>query len=201
MLTFKKAVYKLSCVDDDDRTYLKNPRGEKLKEMAVVGRSNVGKSSLINYLVGQKELARTSATPGKTQALNYYLIDDTLSLVDLPGYGFAEAPLAMKEAWGALIDGYLQGSTELRLILLLLDIRRLPSKEDKQFFTWAAYHKKPLLIVFTKIDKLTSKELKENTYKALEELGAFSYSYVYTSASKRLGRAELIDKINGLLYA
>lgn len=199
MLSFKTAIYKLSCPDADDIPYLKDERGQKLIEMAIVGRSNVGKSSLINYLTNTKELARTSATPGKTQALNYYLIDNKVSLVDLPGYGFAEAPFELKKQWAELIDRYLEGSMQLRLVLLLLDIRRVPTKEDKQFFTWAQYHKKPLLIVFTKIDKVSPQEMRANTEKALQELDAYNYPYVHTTASKRLGRAELIEKINVII--
>ncbi|MEI6531571.1 MAG: ribosome biogenesis GTP-binding protein YihA/YsxC [Chlamydiota bacterium] len=199
MLKFKTAIYKISCVDADERPYLKTERGDKYPEMAIVGRSNVGKSSLINYLTGVKGLARTSATPGKTQALNYYLVDNSLSLVDLPGYGFAEAPFEMKKNWAELIDSYLEGSTQLKLVLLLLDMRRLPSKEDKQFFAWAQYHKKPFLIVFTKTDKVPPKDIRTNTENVLQELDAFGVPYVHTTASKRIGRAELITKINDLL--
>ncbi len=199
MLKFKTALYKTSCVDPEERTYLKTERGDQYPEMAIVGRSNVGKSSLINYLTGVKGMARTSATPGKTQALNYYLVDSTLSLVDLPGYGFAEAPFEMKKKWADLIDSYLEESTQLKLVLLLLDIRRLPSKEDKQFFAWAQYHKKPFLIVFTKIDKVLPKDIPTNTESALQELDAFGVPYVHTTASKKIGRVELITKINNLL--
>lgn len=199
MLTFKTASYQLSCTDADERPYLKNERGDKLPEIAFVGRSNVGKSSLINYLVGVKGLARVSDKPGKTQALNYYLVDKNLSLVDLPGYGFADAPLAMKEAWSELIDAYLQKSLALKLVLFLLDMRRMPSKEDKQFYDWARYHKKNLLLVFTKVDKVAAKEVRENTYKILEYLDAFNCPYVHTTAAKRVGRVELIDKINELI--
>ena len=102
---------------------LKDPRGKPLPEIALVGRSNVGKSSLINHLLGQKKMAKTSATPGKTQLLNFFLVDEQFLLVDLPGYGYAKAPPGEIEKWSHAIDAYINGRPTLRLILLLVDSR------------------------------------------------------------------------------
>jgi len=137
---------------------LKDPQGRLLPEIALVGRSNVGKSSLINHLLNQKKLAKISATPGKTQLLNFFLIDDKFLLVDLPGYGFAKAPREEVEKWSLAIDAYLNHRPTLRLVLLLLDSRREPSAEDRTLIEWAEHKKIPLLAIFTKTDKLSQSE-------------------------------------------
>lgn len=137
---------------------LKDPRGNPLPEIALAGRSNVGKSSLINHLLGQKKMAKISATPGKTQLLNFFVVDERFLLVDLPGYGFAKAPLEEVAKWSNAIDAYLNCRTSLKLILLLIDSRRGFDKQDQNVIEWAAAHPIPLLTIFTKIDKLSAPE-------------------------------------------
>lgn len=144
---------------------LKNPKGDLLPEIALVGKSNVGKSSLINHLFQEKKLARTSATPGKTQLLNFFLVDDLFLLVDLPGYGFAKAPLEEVAKWGLAIDTYLNTRSTLRLILLLIDSRRGITQEDESLLSWSSLKKIPVLLIFTKTDKLSSQELKTQMKK------------------------------------
>ncbi len=149
---------------------LKDPQGRPLPEIALAGRSNVGKSSLINYLLNQK-IAKSSSTPGKTQLLNFFSIDDKLILVDLPGYGFAKAPPDAIEKWSRAIDDYLNRRPSLRLILLLIDSRREVSEEDLSLIQWASAKKIPLLALLTKTDKLTPAELKSQMLKATAALG------------------------------
>lgn len=152
---------------------LKDPKGKFLPEIALVGRSNVGKSSLINHLLGQKKLAKTSATPGKTQLLNFFLVDEHFLLVDLPGYGFAKAPPEEIAKWSEAIDTYINTRTTLKLILLLIDCRRKIGEEDEALIGWANAKKIPLLLIFTKTDKLSSAELKD-LLKAHPEAIAYS---------------------------
>ncbi len=137
---------------------LADPPKFLLPEIAIVGRSNVGKSSLINHLYNQKYLARVSSTPGKTQTLNFYNVDEKYILVDLPGYGYAKVSKQQKMQWSADLDKYLK-SRSFKAILLLLDSRHPPTKEDYAFIEWAEHHQKNLILVFTKTDKI--KELNE----------------------------------------
>ena len=137
---------------------LKDPKGIPLPEVVLAGRSNVGKSSLINHLFGQKKLAKTSATPGKTQLLNFFLVDEGFLLVDLPGYGFAQAPTEEIKKWSSAIDSYMNSRPFLRLILALVDSRRGFSEEDLTLIGWAQEKQIPCLVIFTKIDKLSAAE-------------------------------------------
>lgn len=137
---------------------LKDPRGNHLPEIVIAGRSNVGKSSLINHWLQQKKLAKTSATPGKTQLLNFFIVDETFLLVDLPGYGFAKAPPEEVEKWSRAIDAYINERKTLRLILLLIDSRRDFSREDRDLLSWAETKQIPILLIFTKTDKLSPSE-------------------------------------------
>ena len=125
-----------------------------LPEVAVVGRSNVGKSSLINALVGQSGLARTSRTPGRTRLVNWFEIDERFHLVDLPGYGYAEVSQAMRDSWRPLIEGYLAERTSLAGVLLLIDIRRGVQDEELDFVPWLAGRAMPVVVALTKADKL-----------------------------------------------
>lgn len=137
---------------------LKDPRGKLFPEIALAGRSNVGKSSLINHLFNQNKLAKTSATPGKTQLLNFFSIDERFLLADLPGYGFAKAPPEEIAKWSEAINTYLNNRPTLRLILLLVDSRREPNKEDHDLMEWASAKQIPLLLILTKTDKLSTTE-------------------------------------------
>ncbi|MCX5917387.1 MAG: ribosome biogenesis GTP-binding protein YihA/YsxC [Deltaproteobacteria bacterium] len=129
-----------------------------LPEVAIAGKSNVGKSSLINTLVNRKNLAKTSSEPGRTQTLNFFRVNEKLSLVDLPGYGFAKAPLEARRAWKPMVETYLQTREAIRLVILILDSRRGMSPEDSTLLDWLEYHEIPALIVLTKADKLSQFE-------------------------------------------
>lgn len=132
---------------------------EDLPEVCFAGRSNVGKSSLINTLVNRKRLARTSNTPGKTQQMNYYNIDQKFYIVDLPGFGFAKVPEKERQRWGRDIQQYLQQRDSLSIILHLVDSRHPPTKLDKDFFYWMASNQKPFSVILTKTDKLSGNKL------------------------------------------
>src|SRR4030043_1193312 len=128
-----------------------------LPEIAFVGRSNVGKSSLINTLVGRKNLAKTSNSPGRTQLINFFTINEKISFVDLPGYGFAKVAQSVKKDWGDMIEAYLRERQCLALVVFILDIRRNPSKDDLSLRDWLDQYRKPYLHILKKNDKLSNK--------------------------------------------
>ncbi|SRR5581483_1400176 len=177
--------------------------GNPMPEIALVGRSNVGKSSLINHLLRNSFLAKTSSTPGKTKSINFFSVDDKLSLVDLPGYGYAKVAKNVREEWAGMIDHYLETRSTLRLILLLIDSRRELTEEDFALIQWAKFHQKSLLIVFTKADKLKESEKRKNSVTALHAIKDVSNDvtphFLHYSIKEPQGRMELIEKINGLL--
>lgn len=127
---------------------------DNLPELALVGRSNVGKSSLINRLAGRRALARTSSTPGKTRLLNFYRINQVWYWVDLPGYGYARVPKTMRREWGALIEGYLKKREQLRGVVQLIDLRHPPTENDIQMHEWLKHQGLPIIVVATKADKI-----------------------------------------------
>ena len=129
-----------------------------LPEIAIAGKSNVGKSSLINTLVNRKNLARISSSPGRTQTINFFRVNERISFADLPGYGYAKVPLRVREAWKPMVESYLQTREEIRLVVVILDARRGPSPEDLSLLDWLEYHQIPSLIVLTKADKLSAIE-------------------------------------------
>jgi GTP-binding protein len=143
-----------------------------LPEIAFLGRSNFGKSSLINSLLGVKGLARTSSTPGRTQALNFFLINRRFHFVDLPGYGYARVPRALREEWGEFVTAYLAKRERLVLSIHILDSRHDPTQLDVQLSEWLAAHGRPTLRVATKADKLSRNELQRNLRRAADVLGA-----------------------------
>ncbi len=143
-----------------------------LPEVAFLGRSNVGKSSLINSLLGVKGLARTSSTPGRTQALNFFLINRKFHFVDLPGYGYARVPKSIREEWGEFVTAYLAKRERLVLSIHILDSRHDPTQLDVQLSEWLSAHGRPALRVATKADKLSRNELQRNLRRAAEVLGA-----------------------------
>lgn len=130
-------------------------------EIAFAGKSNVGKSSLINGLMNRKSLARTSAQPGKTQTINFYNINDSMYLVDLPGYGYAKVPKQEKEKWGRMIEKYLHQSKQLKAVFLLIDIRHAPSANDKQMYDWISYQGYDPVIIATKLDKIKRSQVQK----------------------------------------
>ena len=152
-----------------------------LPEIALVGRSNVGKSSLINHMVGIKKLAKVSDQPGKTQMLNFFKVEDTFILVDLPGYGYAKVPKAVQKEWTEAIDSYLRERTSLKAVILLLDIRRTPTDEDLMMIEWAHHMQKQLVLVFTKADKLKPKEQLASVEKNLSLISATQPEYILYS--------------------
>ena len=182
-----------------DYPLIRNEAGKILPEIAVAGRSNVGKSSLLNHLFDTKNLVKTSATPGKTQALNFFTLDDRLAFADLPGYGYAEVPASVRKQWGPMVRSYLEQRQTLKVILFLLDIRRIPNEDDLQFLDWVAYQGKSMILVLTKVDKVKANERKANTQKILTALGAGNIHYVYYSVPKNQGRRELVAMIEDAL--
>lgn len=152
-----------------------------LPEISFLGRSNVGKSSLINSLLNRKGLARTSNTPGRTQSINFFLINDSFYFADLPGYGYARVSKAMRQDWGKMAEEYLAKRQELMLSIQLVDSRHLPTQLDRQLHEWLIFHKKKHIVVATKADKLSNNQLKKNLTeigKILPESKLIAYSSV-----------------------
>ncbi|NDD58619.1 MAG: YihA family ribosome biogenesis GTP-binding protein [Chlamydiae bacterium] len=172
---------------------------QKIPEVAIVGRSNVGKSSLINHLTQCKTLAKTSSVPGKTQTINFYLIDNRLCLVDLPGYGFSKVSHTVKKTWAESLETYLKCREELNLILVLIDLRRDISPEDKGFIEWAMTQNKPLFFIFTKADKLNAddaKDAEQSLISTLAEMyGSHPVEYITYSTKQIDCRLKLRDKL------
>lgn len=178
-----------------DYPVIRNAKGQILTEVAVAGRSNVGKSSLLNHLFQTKHLVKTSCTPGKTQALNFFVFEDRLAFADLPGYGYAQVSQGVRKQWGPMVQTYLEKRETLQLVLFLMDIRRIPNQDDLQFLDWVIHHQKAMILVLTKVDKVNRNERKMNTEKILEALGAGNIHYVFYSTTKNLGRRELLAMI------
>lgn len=166
-------------------------------EIAVVGKSNVGKSSLINSLCNHYKLARTSQSPGKTRLINYFLINREFYLVDLPGYGFARAPKTEIEGWGRLMEAYL-GSGRVTHLFLLLDIRHEPTRDDRTMFRWLLHYGVPFTLVATKADKLAKTKRAQAANLRAKQLGAPPAAFLY-SAEQALGRPELLAQIGRIV--
>ncbi|HVF57957.1 MAG TPA: ribosome biogenesis GTP-binding protein YihA/YsxC [Pyrinomonadaceae bacterium] len=172
--------------------------GGELPEVAFLGRSNVGKSSLINSLLGVKGLARTSSTPGRTQALNFFLLNRNFYFVDVPGYGYARVPKAVRQDWGRFVTNYLANRESLVLSIQIVDSRHEPTTLDLQLRDWLVENAKPFLTVATKSDKLSQNELHKNLSRARKVLGAdgagsggevVAYSAVTGRGRERVWRA------------
>ena len=169
-------------------------------EFAFCGKSNVGKSSLINALMNRKSLARTSSTPGKTQTINYYHINDAFFYVDLPGYGFAKASEKVKAQWGKLIEDYLHQSRAIRAVFLLVDIRHVPGDNDRLMFQWITDHGYTPLIIATKADKLKRSQVAKQLSEVRKGLNLDPGSPVIPFSSEtKQGRDEIWEFIDGAL--
>ena len=170
-----------------------------MPEGAFAGKSNVGKSSLINGLMNRKALARTSAQPGKTQTINFYKINDELDLVDLPGYGYARVTPAEKEKWGKMIENYLHTSHNLKAVFLLIDIRHDPSANDRQMYEWILHNGYEPIIIATKLDKLKRSQVQKNLKAIREGLQLRKGTTVIPySAETKQGRDEIWELIESL---
>ncbi|HEX7150851.1 MAG TPA: ribosome biogenesis GTP-binding protein YihA/YsxC [Thermoanaerobaculia bacterium] len=183
-VTFHRAVYQPGDFPRDQRP-----------QFAMVGRSNVGKSSLINAILNRKGIARVSQTPGKTQAIQFYLINEKFYLVDLPGYGYAKVPKDMSRSWGELVRSYLETADQLKLIFLLMDIRRTPGEHDRQIFDWSRAAGVDERIVLTKADKLSNNQLVMSRKEIAQELNVGAEILIPASAVSKKGIDEIRREI------
>ncbi len=169
-------------------------------EIAICGKSNVGKSSLVNYLTNHSKLAKISSNPGKTRLVNFFVLNEEFLLVDLPGYGFARVSKDEQKSWSAMIEGYLSHSKQLRALMILLDIRHNPTADDKLMFEWAAHFGVSVIIVATKADKIA----KTRRHAQLEMIkksvsSGVDYPIVAVSSQNRFGAESLLDEIEKAL--
>ncbi len=169
-------------------------------EVAFAGKSNVGKSSLINVLMNRKSLARTSAQPGKTQTINYYNINDALYFVDLPGYGYAKVSESIKAKWGKMIEDYLHKSKQLKRVFLLIDIRHAPSENDRIMYDWIVKNGYVPVIVATKLDKINRSQVQKQLKLIKETLQVVEGTVLIPfSVQTRQGRDEIYEILDSIL--
>ncbi len=183
--TFSGSVYSLSQLPKDN-----------LPQIAFAGRSNVGKSSLLNRLVGRKKMAKVSSTPGKTRSLNFFLINRRFYFVDLPGYGYAKVARKVRESWGELVEKYLETCPDLIGLVLLLDCRRDPTPEDFQLLEWLAARQIPALAAITKTDKINRSQVSTKEQQIENELGLAAIPF---SAVNGTGKKELLNTVFDLV--
>ena len=170
-----------------------------LPEIAFLGKSNVGKSSLINTLMQRKSLARTSQAPGKTQTINYYKVNDSLYFVDLPGYGYAKVSQELRQKWGKMIERYITTSPTLKLICLLVDIRHEPTENDKLMYDWIKYHGYKVLLILTKADKLKRSVLNKHIKMIEKALKVADEDMIVAFSSEtKQGREEVYEIIDNM---
>lgn len=171
----------------------------QMPEVAFAGKSNVGKSSLINGLLNRKSLARTSQEPGKTQTINFYNVNKELYFVDLPGYGFAKVSKETQEKWGKMIERYLQTSKQLKAVMLLIDIRHEPSANDKNMYDWIVYNGYQPIIIATKLDKINRSQLQKHIKMIKTALHVLPDTTVIPfSAKTKQGRDEILELISSV---
>lgn len=188
-----KATYNTSVVDK------KNVLNDGWPEFAFVGRSNVGKSSLINSLTGTKGLAKTSATPGKTKMINYFDINGEFRFVDLPGYGYAKVGKSHLDVWSGLMGDYLLNSPSLLTTFLLLDIRHDPTEQDRQMLEFLVYNKLPFCIIATKADKLSKSKQKPAVLSLAKTLNIRPELIILSSSEQNLGKDRILEYIESKL--
>lgn len=192
----KISMAELDAIAVNESQYPKEP----LAEIAFAGRSNVGKSSVINSLVNRKNLARTSSKPGKTRTVNFYKINNKFRLVDLPGYGFARVSKKEKLKWGEIIEEYLNTREFLKEVVLVIDIRHKPTKDDIQMFNWIKYYGFGSFIIATKADKLTRNQINKNLNLIKETLNLETKDIIIPySSTKKDNRLEVLERIEFLI--
>ena len=169
--------------------------GQGLPEIAMVGKSNVGKSSLINNMTGNSKLARTSSEPGKTRLVNLYLINEAFFLVDLPGYGFAKAPKQEKQKWADMIEGYLRGSEHLKRVFQLVDVRHAPTEDDQLMVEYLRHYDIPFTVVATKADKLSKAQRGRSIPVICRTLGVQPWEVMVHSSKDGTGKDKLLELI------
>lgn len=167
----------------------------EIPEIAFAGRSNVGKSSLMNALLKRKKLVKTSSTPGKTQSINYFLINESYHFVDLPGFGYAKVPKSVKKKWGPMMDTYFKIRKNLRVVVCLIDARRVISDLDVKLFDYLEKYKRHRILVFTKFDKLKKNERRDFKQKAKKKFGLDTRDYFTVSVLNKLGIEELWEEL------
>jgi GTP-binding protein len=171
-------------------------------EVAFAGRSNVGKSSLLNALVNRKNLARTGSTPGRTQALNFFRVNDRFTFVDLPGYGYARVSLEVKRSWHGMVETYLRKRPNLKAVVVIVDIRRGLEEEERELIEWLEQEGKNVILVLTKIDKLTRRERDSRVLEIERDLSEIvSQKPILFSAKTGQGRKEIWDRLLSLTKA
>ena len=173
-----------------------------LREIAFAGRSNVGKSSLLNLLTGRRKLARVSGSPGKTRTINFYIINDAFRIVDLPGYGYAKVAKSVSAGWGEMMERYLQNRENLVKVVQLVDIRHAPSKQDVEMYEYLRHYGLDGLVVATKADKISRNQMEKQMKLIKQTLGLSSEDVVIpVSALKKTGYQELLDEMEKILEA
>lgn len=192
-MNIKSAVYKTSVVSGDKILNSGKP------EFAFVGRSNVGKSSLINNLTNNKNLAKASSTPGKTKMINYFEINNQFMFVDLPGYGYAKVGKSQLDIWSSLIDVYLKNSNDLQTIFVLLDIRHEPSLQDRQMIEYLVYNNLPFMVIATKADKIAKSKIKSYLNIIVKTLNIREEMIIVSSSQSGLGRDKILNYIENKL--
>ena len=170
----------------------------KYPEMAFAGRSNVGKSSLINTLVNRKRLVKTSSTPGRTQLINFFDINNRITFVDLPGYGYAKVPTAVRKKWGPMIETYLSGRRSLKGVVVIMDIRRIPRQEEHNLIAWLEHYSIARILVLTKTDKLSKTKQDKQRAAVARSLDVDSIELIMFSTKSRKGREDVWDAIVSL---
>lgn len=189
-MTVKKASFVLSMSD------FRSFPGQGLPEIAMAGKSNVGKSSMINSLARNSRLARISSEPGKTRLINFYLINEAMFLVDLPGYGFAKAPKQEKQKWAAMIEGYLQQSPHLKRVLQLVDLRHPPTEDDQMMVEYLRHYDVPFTVVATKADKLSKAQRSRNIPVICRTLAVQPWEVLVYSSQDGTGRERLLELLD-----